>query len=57
MIAHKAQEFGHQEVHFVPDRNQAVGFLRKIVKPNDMVITMGAGDIWEIGEKFLKTLK
>jgi UDP-N-acetylmuramate--alanine ligase len=56
MIARKAQEFGHQEVHFVPDRRQVAGFLKKIVKSGDMVITMGAGDIWEIGEQFYKKL-
>jgi UDP-N-acetylmuramate--alanine ligase len=57
MIAHKAQEFGHQEVHFVPDKNDIIGFLKKIVRPKDMVLTMGAGDIWEIGEEFIKKMK
>jgi UDP-N-acetylmuramate--alanine ligase len=57
MIAHKAQEFGHQEVHFVPDKKEIIGFLKKIVRQNDMVVTMGAGDIWEIGEELVKKLK
>jgi len=28
-----------------------------IVKEGDIVVTMGAGDIWKFGEQFIKELK
>ena len=33
---------------------QIPAFLKTIVKSGDIVITMGAGDIWKYGEEFLK---
>jgi hypothetical protein len=27
------------------------------LKPGDLVLTLGAGDVWEVGEQLLKALK
>ena len=54
LIVHAAKRFGHKEVHYVPDKKQIPSELKKIVKSGDLVITMGAGDIWKFGEEFLK---
>jgi UDP-N-acetylmuramate--alanine ligase len=56
LIVNAAKQFGHKEVYYVPDKKQIPGFLQKIVKKGDMVITMGAGDIWKYGEEYLKQL-
>jgi UDP-N-acetylmuramate--alanine ligase len=37
--------------------DQAVDFLSNNVKPGDLVLTMGAGDIFKVGDKFLKNTK
>jgi len=29
----------------------------KVKQPGDIIITMGAGDIWRFGEEFIKRLK
>ena len=47
LIVHAAKRFGHKDVHYVPDKKQIPAFLQSIVKPGDIVITMGAGDIWK----------
>jgi len=57
LIVHAAKRFGHKEVHYVPDKKQVPSELNKIVKSGDLVITMGAGDIWKFGEEFLKQYK
>lgn len=57
LIANAAKQFGHKDVHYIPDKKSIPGELRKIVKKGDIVITMGAGDIWKFGEEFLKKLK
>jgi UDP-N-acetylmuramate--alanine ligase len=57
LIVNAAREFGHKQVHYVPDKNNVPAFLMAIKQPGDMIITMGAGDIWKYGEEFVKTLK
>ncbi|MEE9289024.1 MAG: UDP-N-acetylmuramate--L-alanine ligase [Bacteroidota bacterium] len=54
LIAHAARQFGHKEVHYVPAKADVPDYLWKIVKKKDIVVTMGAGDIWNYGEEFLK---
>jgi UDP-N-acetylmuramate--alanine ligase len=53
LIVNAAKQFGHKDVHYVPDKKQVPAFLQSIVKNGDIVITMGAGDIWKCGEEFL----
>ena len=54
LVAHAAKQFGHKEVHYIPAKTDVPDYLWKIVKKGDIVITMGAGDIWKYGEEFLK---
>jgi UDP-N-acetylmuramate--alanine ligase len=56
LIAGAAVEFGHKNVKYIKDKERVVPHVRKTVKRGDMVITLGAGDVWKIGEKLLKIL-
>jgi UDP-N-acetylmuramate--alanine ligase len=57
LIVNAAKQFGHKDVHYVSDKNKIPVFLKSIVKSGDIVITMGAGDIWKYGEEFLNQIK
>jgi UDP-N-acetylmuramate--alanine ligase len=57
LIANAAREFGHKQVHYVPDKKSIPEFLMKIKQEGDIIITMGAGDIWRFGEQFIGMLK
>jgi UDP-N-acetylmuramate--alanine ligase len=57
LIANAAKGFGHKVVHYVPDKKNVPDFLVSIVQPDDIVITMGAGDIWRFGEEFVAKWK
>lgn len=57
LIANAAKEFGHKHVHYVPDKKSVPDFLLQIKQRGDIVITMGAGDIWRFGEEFVRKLK
>jgi len=57
LIVNAARRFGHKEVHYVPDKAQVPSTLKTIARKGDIVITMGAGDIWKYGEQFLKSGK
>jgi len=57
LISDRALECGHENALFLSSEFEIIEYIKKIVKPNDIVITMGAGDIWKIGEKLIQILK
>lgn len=57
LIANAAKDFGHKNVIYEPDKNNIPALLKEITIEDDIVITMGAGDIWKFGEKFVDCLK
>ncbi|MGB5288975.1 MAG: UDP-N-acetylmuramate--L-alanine ligase [Ignavibacteriaceae bacterium] len=57
MIANITRKLGHKNVHYVADKNEIPGKLMQIKKKDDIIITMGAGDIWKYGEKFVEQVK
>ena len=57
MLADLAIRYGHRDVHYVADKTQVPTYLPQIAAVGDLVITMGAGDIWRQGETFLAYLQ
>ena len=57
MITKAAIDYGHQQVHYQADKTQLPAFLKDLCQEGDIVITMGAGDIYRYGERFLEELK
>jgi UDP-N-acetylmuramate--alanine ligase len=57
MIVSAARQFGHKSVQYVRDKKEIPGYLMKIKKRGDIIITMGAGDIWKYGDQFIQQLK
>jgi len=57
LISNTAKNFGHKNVFYEPDKTKVPDLLQKIYKPGDIIITLGAGDIWKQGEKFISLLK
>lgn len=52
-LVQKIQAATSQEVHFIPDKRSIVDFLQRSVEPGDLVLTMGAGDIYTVAADFL----
>ncbi len=57
LITNAAKVFGHKQVHYVPDKTTVPKFLMNMKQAGDIIITMGAGDIWKFGEQFITMLK
>lgn len=57
LIADTAKKFGHKNVYYEPDKTKIPELLKKIYRKDDIVITLGAGDIWKYGEKFIDLIK
>lgn len=53
-IADATQKFGHKNVVYVPKFDELEHTVRGIAKDGDLVITMGAGNIWKISESLVK---
>jgi UDP-N-acetylmuramate--alanine ligase len=45
------------EVDYIPNRKKLIAHLMDIVRPGDLVITQGAGDVTQIGPAFIATMK
>ncbi|MBI5778716.1 MAG: UDP-N-acetylmuramate--L-alanine ligase [Planctomycetes bacterium] len=41
---------------YLPDFSSTVKYLKENTIPNDLIITVGAGDVWEIGREFIKSI-
>jgi len=47
---------GHREVFYIEDSSLAVTSLKEILKEGDVLLTLGAGNVWQVGEILLKEL-
>lgn len=56
LIVDAAVRQGHRQVYSVADRPMAVDMVKAAVRPGDMVIVMGAGDVYRLGPVILELL-
>lgn len=57
LVTEAAKKLGHQNVFYVPDKKNLIEKINEIKNVNDIIITMGAGDITNYCESFVSTLK
>ena len=57
LIADAVKSSGHKEVHYLPEKEKISDFLIDFATEGDMIITIGAGDIYKIGEEFIQKLE
>ena len=53
-LAERMHAFGHRHVHYVGTIDAAVAAVAAESRAGDCVITLGAGSVWQAGEKLLK---
>ena len=56
LIVEAAHKKGIKNVHYLPFDENLCAEIKKILKPNDIVITLGAGDIWKIADELFVAL-
>lgn len=56
-LSQEIASHGHHDLHFCETVESALSRLVELVKPGDAVITLGAGNIWQVGEWLLAKLK
>ncbi len=50
-IAEGVKEFGHKNVEYIGSTQSVIPHLQKILKPGDIVMTLGAGNIGELSHR------
>ena len=56
LLCEGIQSHGHKDVTCTDGFDQALAVLQRHARQGDIVMTMGAGDVWKLGETFLKSL-
>ncbi|MFN7624355.1 MAG: UDP-N-acetylmuramate--L-alanine ligase [Acidobacteriota bacterium] len=56
-LAKEIERFGHRHASYVGDLEQARAVLIEAIRPGDLVMTLGAGNVWKVGEEVLHRLR
>jgi len=54
VIADAARQAGHPSVTYISEKKKVVSELRRTLRPGDVLLTLGAGDVVRFGEEYLK---
>ncbi len=57
LIYNEVKNSGHKAVYLMEDWNEIKKFLLDQLREGDLVLTLGAGDVWKIGVDLLEELK
>jgi UDP-N-acetylmuramate--alanine ligase len=56
-LAEGITRHGHRDICYRPGQEEVVEHLLTEVRDGDMVITMGAGNVWQVGMEFIRRRK
>jgi len=55
-LADRIRQFGHRGVEYVGSLDRGADALVKAAGEGDLVLTLGAGNVWQAGDKVLQRL-
>jgi UDP-N-acetylmuramate--alanine ligase len=55
-LAEAIKRYGHRHAEYIGPLSNAAARLKEVVKPSDLVLTLGAGNVWQAGDELLKIL-
>ncbi|MCA2969984.1 MAG: UDP-N-acetylmuramate--L-alanine ligase [Acidobacteriaceae bacterium] len=57
VLVERLQDFGHRGARYCGSMESAVAAVVEAAAPGDVIVTMGAGSVWQAGEKILARLR
>jgi len=57
LIVDAARRMGHKRIRYLEDKNRLAEEVLKVVKPGDMLLTVGAGDVYKLAPQIIAALK
>lgn len=55
-MAEQVERFGHRHVEYVGALSGAAARLKEVIRPGDLVLTLGAGNVYQAGDELLRIL-
>ena len=55
LVADYAVKYNHKNVFYCPTIDEIYDLVLRIYKPDDMLITLGAGDIWKLNQRLIES--
>ncbi|MGI6487702.1 MAG: UDP-N-acetylmuramate--L-alanine ligase [Syntrophothermaceae bacterium] len=55
-LIYNSVQLGGCNAIYIPNKDDVVDYLMRVVQSNDLIITMGAGDIWQTGTRIVEEL-
>jgi UDP-N-acetylmuramate--alanine ligase len=56
VLVERIRQFGHRNVFYVGTLDRGVAALLEVAREGDLVLTLGAGNVWQAGERVLERL-
>lgn len=56
-LAEQVERFGHRHVEYIGGLAGAAAKLREVAQPGDLVLTLGAGNVYQAGDELLRILE
>jgi len=57
VLAEEIERFGHRHVEYIGPLAGAASRMKEIVQAGDLVLTLGAGNVWQAGDELLRMLE
>ena len=56
-LADRLRSYGHRSVVYSGSIDQVIEDVRKVARQGDVVLTLGAGNVWQAGDRLLEALR
>ncbi len=56
-LVDRIRQAGHSQAEYLPAGDDLLKRLAETVQPGDLLLTLGAGSVWKVGENFLEYLR
>jgi UDP-N-acetylmuramate--alanine ligase len=56
VLVERIRQFGHRNASYVGTLDRGVAALLEVAREGDLVLTLGAGNVWQAGERLLERL-
>ncbi len=53
-LCNQIKNLGHEDVTYISSIGKAVGYLSEVLEEDDLLLTLGAGNVVKVGEDYLK---
>jgi len=57
VLAEEIERFGHRHVEYIGPLAGAASRMKEIGQAGDLVLTLGAGNVWQAGDELLRMLE